>query len=325
MHSIIPIMKCSQVAEAVVLRRAAAFEALKALVLDSLTSEHSRLAYDRALNAFLNWFQALPPGSTFTKSVVQRYVAYLRDLSLSPSTINLRLTAVRRLASEAGDAGLMEHSTAEAVRRVKGVKQKGVRTGRWLTGAQAEELLAAPDGSTLKGKRDRALIAVMIGCGLRRSEASALLFENIQIRDDRWVIVDLVGKGRRLRTVPMPLWAKTAIDDWSRGAAISSGKVFRSLRVGGQLGDCLLPQNILGLVIGYGNLIGVRKLAPHDLRRTFARLAYDGQANLKQIQLSLGHASISTTERYLGVAQDLRDAPCDHLGLRARRCPAGLG
>jgi integrase len=56
-------------------------------------------------------------------------------------------------------------------------------------------------------------------------------------------------------------------------------------------------------------------LAPHDLRRTFAKLAHKGDAPLEQIQLSLGHASIQTTERYLGVKQSLSDAPCDHLGL----------
>jgi integrase len=66
----------------------------------------------------------------------------------------------------------------------------------------------------------------------------------------------------------------------------------------------------------YGEQIGIHNLAPHDLRRTFAKLAHKGHAALEQIQLSLGHASVTTTERYLGVRQDLTDAPCDHLGLR---------
>jgi integrase len=80
--------------------------------------------------------------------------------------------------------------------------------------------------------------------------------------------------------------------------------------------DVLLPQNVMEAVVKYGKRIGVAKLAPHDLRRTFAKLAHRGRAALEQIQLSLGHASIMTTERYLGVRQDLQDAPCDHLGLR---------
>ena len=69
------------------------------------------------------------------------------------------------------------------------------------------------------------------------------------------------------------------------------------------------------MVQHFGSGIGVPKLAPHDLRRTFAKLAHKGKSGLEQIQLSLGHASIMTTERYLGVRQDLTDAPCDHLGL----------
>jgi integrase len=78
----------------------------------------------------------------------------------------------------------------------------------------------------------------------------------------------------------------------------------------------LLPQNIMEAVLKYGRSIGVPHLAPHDLRRTFAKLAHKGRAALEQIQLSLGHASIVTTERYLGVRQDLHDAPCDRLGIR---------
>ena len=77
-----------------------------------------------------------------------------------------------------------------------------------------------------------------------------------------------------------------------------------------------MPQNIMEAVAKYGKRIGVPKLAPHDLRRTFAKLAHKGRAALEQIQLSLGHASILTTERYLGIQQDLQDAPCDRLGIR---------
>jgi integrase len=171
--------------------------------------------------------------------------------------------------------------------------------------------------SRLKGKRDRAQLAVLIGCGLRRSEVSDLAFEHIQQRDGRWAIVDLHGKGKRIRTAPMPSWTKAAIDGWSLAAGITQGRVFRPMNNRHQLtGDVLLPQNIMEAVAKYGKQIGVAQLAPHDLRRTFAKLAHRGRAALEQIQLSLGHASIVTTERYLGVRQDLQDAPCDHLGIR---------
>lgn len=290
---------------------------IKALVLDSVPSAHSRRAYDKALTDFMSWYQAEAAGEAFSKATVQRYARYLEARGLAGSTINVRLSAVRRLAAEAADNALLDSGLAAGIARVKGKKSAGSRTGNWLTAAQAERLINTPDTATLKGKRDRALLAVLIGCGLRRAEVSDLTFEHIQQREGRWAIVDLRGKGNRTRTVPMPAWAKVAIDQWADAAGISSGRVFRSMnRHGAVVGELLLPQNIMSAVVEYGEAIGVPNLAPHDLRRTFAKLAHRGRAALEQIQLSLGHSSIQTTERYLGIRQDLSDAPCDHLGLR---------
>jgi site-specific recombinase XerD len=290
-------------------------EPIKALVLDSVTSPHSRRAYDRALTDFMDWF--LPQGVPFNKAVVQAYARHLEASGLSASTINVRLTAVRRLAAEAGDNGLLDAVLATGITRVKGSKQAGVRTGNWLTAEQAERLINTPDQSRLKGKRDRAVLALMVGCGLRRSEVSALTVESIQQRDGRWAVVDLKGKGNRVRTVPMPSWCAVAIQQWKVAADIQTGYVFRPMNNKGQvLEGVLLPQNIMVLVTRYGRAMGVERLAPHDLRRTFAKLAHKGKSALEQIQLSLGHSSIQTTERYLGVRQDLQDAPCDHLGLK---------
>jgi site-specific recombinase XerD len=293
------------------------FGRIKALVLDSVPSPHSRRAYDRSLNNFLGWYVTAGSGQGFTKATVQRYARHLEEQGLAASTRNVRLTAVRRLAAEAADNGLVEPALAAAIGRVKGAKQQGTRSGNWLTVEQAEQLINTPDTTTLKGKRDRALLAVLIGCGLRRSEVSDLTCEHIQQRDGRWAIVDLHGKGNRLRTVPMPSWTKVAIDQWAEAAGLTTGRVFRAMNNRHQLtGAVLLPQNIMEAVVKYGKRIGVAKLAPHDLRRTFAKLAHKGHAALEQIQLSLGHASIVTTERYLGVRQDLHDAPCDRLGIR---------
>jgi integrase len=156
----------------------------------------------------------------------------------------------------------------------------------------------------------------MIGCGLRREEAAQLAFDHIQQRDGRWCIVDLVGKHGRVRTVPMPSWAKVAIDGWAAAAGIRGGKILRGVNKGDRLmaGDSLTSQGIWRCVETHANAIGVQ-VTPHDLRRTFAKLSYRGGAKLDQLQLSLGHASIQTTERYLGVQQDIQDAPCDYLKL----------
>jgi integrase len=243
------------------------------LVLGSVQSAHSRRAYGRALADFLGWFASSGAGEGFTRATVQEYARHLGAQGLSASTVNVRLTAVRRLAAEATDNGLLDPALAAGIGRIRGARQHGTRTGNWLTADQAERLLAAPDPATLKGKRDRALLAVLVGCGLRRSEVSDLTFDHIQQRDGRWAIVDLHGKGNRVRTVPMPSWAKAAIDGWAGAAGLAAGHVFRSMNNRKQVvGERLLPQNVMEAVARYGRQIGLQ-IAPHDLRRTFAKLA----------------------------------------------------
>jgi integrase len=190
----------------------------------------------------------------------------------------------------------------------------GLETGsRWR---RPNRCSRCPIARPTKGKRDRALLCLLIGCGLRREELALLTIEHIQQRDARWVLVDLVGKGSRIRTVPMPAWTKLAIDQWVTGAGIGDGRLLRAVNKGDRIvGVGMTAQSIFEVVERYGQRIGLQ-IAPHDLRRTFAKLAHKGHAALEQIQISLGHASIQTTERYLGIEQDLTDAPCDHLGLR---------
>jgi len=298
-------------------------DAIVKIVLDSLTSANSRRAYERALRDFLAWYaEAGRPG--LAKATVQSYKAKLQADGLSASSVNLKLSAVRKLAAEAADNGLLEQALANGIGKVKGVKSAGVRSGNWLTKEQAQKLLNLPDTATVKGLRDRAILAVMLGCGLRRSEVASLTYQHIAQRDGRWAIVDLVGKGLRVRTVPVPSWVKAALDAWTAAASAAegyldapqAGRVFRSIRRGDHLdGAQMTDQAIADVVRVYGDALGV-ELAAHDLRRTFAKLAHRADGRLDQIQLTLGHASIKTTERYLGVAQDLADAPGDHIGLR---------
>lgn len=290
-------------------------QAIVNLVIDGLTSTNSKRAYRRALIDFLAWHDDLgrPP---LTKALVNAYRTHLQARGLAPSSVNVRLSAIRKLAQEAADNGMIDQAQANGVSRAKGVKTAGVRAGNWLTKDQAQALLNLPDTSTVKGLRDRAILAVMLGCGLRRSEVSGLTVEDVQQRDGRWVIVDLVGKGGRVRTVPMPNWTKAAIDAWTGAAGITTGVMFRSIRRGDHLdGDDMTDQAVADVVTSYGDQLGV-DLAAHDLRRTFAKLAHKAGGRVDQIQFTLGHASMATTERYLGIDQDLTNAPCDVLGLR---------
>lgn len=289
------------------------WERLRALVLASVSSGHSRRAYGQALDRFGAWCRAAAAAG-FTRETVQLYRAHLEAGGLAPSSRNLHLTVIRKLAREAAAHGLLAPELAAAVLSVPGTRQKGSRLGAWLTLDQAQALLQAPAGDSLRARRDRALLALLVGCGLRRAELAALDCDRLALREGRWVLVDLVGKGSRRRSVPMPLWAKNAADQWMAAAGITAGRLFRALSPQGVLQPSLSPQAVYLIVRHYTRLLGL-PIAPHDLRRTFARLAHNGKAPLEQIQISLGHDSILTTERYLGTRQNLTDAPCDRLGI----------
>jgi site-specific recombinase XerD len=164
---------------------------LKALVLDSVSSPITKRVYNLGLDEFFSWYgQEARAG--FTKATVSAWRVELEARGLGAVSINVRITAVRKLAAEAADNGLLSPELANGITRVKGVASKGIRLGNWLSIQQAQKLLNTPDASTTKGLRDRAILAVLLGCGLRRSEVAALTFRHVQQRDGRWCIVDLV-------------------------------------------------------------------------------------------------------------------------------------
>jgi integrase len=139
---------------------------------------------------------------------------------------------------------------------------------------------------------------------------------DFQVREERWVIADLIGKGKHIRTVPVPVWVKRAVDEWTTAAGINGGTIFRRVsRLGKIWGDRITPKAIWHVVRAAANRAGIKGLAPHDLRRTCARLCHLAGGELEQIQFLLGHASVQTTERYLGCKQRLSQAVNDNLGL----------
>ena len=285
------------------------FEEIKGLVLNGIANENTRNAYENGLDSFLSWFYT--EGKTvLNKTAVQEYRAMLDMEGQASATINLKLAAVRRLVVEAIDNGILDPIAGQGILRVKGIKARGVRTGNWLTKQQAQEIINAPDISTLKGLRDRAILAVALGSGLRRSEIANLKVDNIQMRDSRWVILDITGKGEKIRTVPIASWVKEAIDQWLSKANITDGFLFRSTQYKGKLiGKKISDQAIQDVIIKFTGL------SAHDMRRSFAKLAYKGGAAIEQIKFSLGHQKMATTELYLGSMQDLLKAPTDFIGL----------
>src|SRR4030088_2131705 len=195
--------KTSKHSKAKTMLRLADLEQSKNAFLNSLAATISQESYGHAIDEFIGWYCS-EPCLAFNRSVVLRYRFFLEQKNLAPSTINVRLAAVRRLAHEAADTGLLSPKLAAGIGRVKGAKRLGVRIGNWLTVEQSRTLLAEPQGESLRGKRDRAILALLIGCGLRRAELVGLGLGDFQVREEHWVIADLIGKGKHIRTVPIP-------------------------------------------------------------------------------------------------------------------------
>ncbi len=157
---------------------------------------------------------------------------------------------------------------------------------------------------------------MLIGCGLRRGELLALRVDSIQSREERWVIADLLGKAGHIRTVPIPAWVRTGVEKWMEASGITDGALFRSIDKRGRVwGTGMTPKVLWEIVIAAAAQADIPKPAPHDLRRTCARLCHLAGGELDQIQFLLGHVSIQTAEQYLGCKQKLRYAVNDKMGI----------
>ncbi len=130
------------------------------------------------------------------------------------------------------------------------------------------------------------------------------------------MVVDLLGKAGHIRTVPIPLWVKEAIDRWTEASGIKEGCLFRAINKSGQIRGLGMTRKVLWEIVKKAaEAAGIDKLAPHDLRRTCARLCHLAGGELGQIQFLLGHVSIQTAEHYLGCKQKLRVAVNDKIGI----------
>jgi integrase len=280
--------------------------ALVNLVLASVPSRNTRASYAKGVADLL----AFADGRPITRILLLEWRAAMKAAGSSASTVNLRISAARALVREARASGAIDASQAFDLLNVAGLPRRGERTGNWLNEAQVRDLLAVPDRKTLRGKRNYCILAVLVGCALREEELLTLKLEDIQPRAGRWVILNLVSKGGRVRTVGVQAWVKQAIDAWVGAAKIRDGRLIRqtTLAPGG-----VSSATIWNIVRAAAAKIGVANFGPHDLRRTCAKHCYERGASIEQIQKMLGHADIRTTARYLGTEQDLVHAPNDLL------------
>src|SRR6266571_998376 len=160
----------------------------KRAVLNSLGSPASRRVYEYAFDQFIAWYCS-EPRLAFNRIVVVRYRLHLESRGLAANTINQQLAAVRRLAHEPADSGLLSPELAAGISRVKGVKQLGFRSGNWLSAEESSEVLQRAYGESMRAKRDYAMLAMLFGCGFRRSELVDLKLDHIQMRQGHWAVV----------------------------------------------------------------------------------------------------------------------------------------
>ena len=274
---------------------------------------HTGRAYRRALADFLAWYSSQDGVTPFSRALVYQYRQALIDRDVSASSINQRLVPIRTLAEEMALAGALPEPIAAGIERVKGVKQRGQRLGNWLTAPQINAVVNLPNRQTMKGLRDRAILVTLIGSGLRRYELAALDVAQLQMRDGRWTLVDIAGKHGRIRSVPINTTVYVALVAWLTRARLTSGPIFRAINRGDRMTSdaAMTPQAVRDVVKHYVCQLGLDAVAPHDLRRTFAKEAHRNGVPLEQIQMSLGHESIEVTARYVGKDQDFQHAPSD--------------
>lgn len=289
-------------------------ERLIELVVNSVNSQLTRKAYRHALRCFIAWLAEKPEPPTLCRALVYEYRTHLLE-SMSPSSINIALSAIRKLAKEAAYADLLSHKEADAITVVPNVPNRGRATGNWLSQEDMLRLLAQPDQSTHAGCRDFVLFTLLLGAGLRISECVALNRGQVRELNGRLVLADVLGKGKKLRTAPLPSWAWQTMAKWLLVApGAPDGPLLRSYTPTGELNGRLTIDGAYWIVKQYAAKLDIR-MAPHDLRRSFGRAAVRGGADVSQVQIALGHASLATTTRYLGTEIDWENLPCEKLGV----------
>lgn len=275
-------------------------------VVRNETNRHTQRAYHQHLCSFFHWLQTRPSKLVNREALI----GYRDHLALPvenggegfrPSTVNLKMASLRKLAEVMYAGKLIDAQDLASIKMVKGLKaiyrkgQSQSLKARWLTLEEMQQLCALDLGrSSDKRRAFKALVTLLCLTGLRVEEAASLKCGQVQIVQGRWALVDVLTKGGKLETFPLPDTAHKML--FSRTATAESDK------------DELFEwsaSNMRQLLKKAQKLLGWESLTPHDLRRSFARVALDSGATIDAICAALGHASPKTTLTYLGDRRDL--------------------
>lgn len=243
------------------------------------------------------------------------------------NAVTTRIAAVRSFLSVALRDGVLTVEQAQSMRlRPYRSRQKRCEqpVGRRLLPAEVRALRKTLDPATNKGTRDRALLDVMLYAGLRREEVAMLTTSNFIRSAGYWWIV-FSGKGDKKRRIKVHEMLHRSLKAWLKCVGLTLGDgceaIFRSINKGDVISERQLNSSAIARIVaecgcaaGLAPLDGENRLSPHDLRRTFARNAFDNGSNLLQVQAILGHSDPKTTARYIGAFEDEEDTAVDYVG-----------
>jgi integrase len=257
-------------------------EPLMAEVLATVDSPHPREGYQRALTEFLTWHseQGTPP---LTQTLLHGYPDFLAD-TLRPVAMKQRLKVIRLLLHLAVAQEVLDSDLAPVIDDVLAAPLPSQKP-KWLTPKQAQSLLDAPDTTTLEGRRDAAVLAIAIGCGLRRQDLVQLTFEQIEQRGEVWRLRNLPTKRKATAPPLVPTWAKERVTAWVEAAGFPpTGYVFRPLYKGEVLMGYFPPYRLHEIISTYAQATGLAPLHPRDLRHTFSHLVGQHGRGFRQLE-----------------------------------------
>ncbi len=284
--------------------------------------DSSRAMYARDIAAYLQFAGSAETALDAATFARWRAALVAHPRQYSPNTIKRMLSAVRRLMAEAAQQGYIAHDTASAFADRRGVNVKALKerlkpyARTYIAPEDMRRLAARPDTSTLKGKRDAALLHTLASSGIRLSEAASLKQAQIKpasVNGKQGYILEVCGKtDEQPREAPLSAEAYAAIMAWLAARPVDSAYVFTAMNGRGNrwTGRPMAEENIEKTIRQYAEALGLAHVKPHDFRRFVGtQLARE---DIRKAQKALGHKSIETTARHY-VLDKLEPGWTDHL------------
>lgn len=298
------------------------------IIAMSALAESTKTKYTRAIEryfqetgsdltdveALVRHAQTLPKsGKAFLKAALKLWTARMAVHLQGLSDPTADLSEVFELNQRIQAALYKFNAMNEAIQ----IKQTtGTKTHIWLSQVEADKLRKSCSGEDDRGVRDRAVLGLMTGAGLRCAEASQARFDDlvmVPIDGEIRTAINVTGKGAKDRTIPLSGELAAIIERWGARIGAKRGRIARAIAPDGRIRKSMSTVAIFDMVRKHGEVIGRPELAPHDLRRTFAQLAYEAGIPVTQISVLLGHASVATTQRYLNLSIDYKRTASDFI------------